>query len=193
MLTLQPQHAFRRSRSASTSRRRMSLPPRPPSRLASQAAVVVHDRPSSSSSGVLHMQPTSPPLFTQSLAAQQELPAVLLHPCLAPEQFLTVWRNPVILATLVQHIQSSRDFLSFIYVSKEMRALVGAAFENDSASRHRFFARFLPGYPPASRPYWNPRLRIDLTDLELLRACSFHPVLQSLIPSRSRIRSGPSL
>jgi hypothetical protein len=116
-------------------------------------------------------QPPSPAFFTSPLAPPLELPAVLLNPCLAPEKFVAVCGHPAILADLVDQIYSIHDFLSFIYVSKEMRALVGAAFESDTV-RHRFFARFLPGHS-RPRPYWNPRLRIDLTDLELFRAYPF--------------------
>ena len=111
---------------------------------------------------------SSPPFFLKPL--DPELPDVLLDPCLPPDKFLSVCRDPAILVQLVDLIQSTRDFLSFIYVSKEMRAVVGAAFENQPIVRHRFFARFLPGHSLAARPYWNPRLRIDLTDLELFRA-----------------------
>ena len=123
---------------------------------------------------------SSPPFFLKPLAP--ELPAVLLDPCLAPEKFVAVCRDPDILVELVDLIQSPRDFLSFIYVSKEMRAVVGAAFENEPTVRHRFFARFLPGHALATRPYWNPRLRIDLTDLELFRAYSSH-----CLPRASRL------
>jgi len=114
------------------------------------------------------MQESSPPFFLKPLAP--DLPAVLLDPCLAPEKFVAVCRNSTILVELVEYIQSTHDFLSFLYISKEMRAVVGAAFESEPIVRHRFFARFLPGHSLASRPYWNPRLRIDLTDLELFRA-----------------------
>jgi hypothetical protein len=144
------------------------MPRRPPSRLRSSPLP-----PPSPSNRASNMLPNPPsPLVTTPVAVQQELPAVLLDPCLAPEKFVAVCRHSAILAQLVDYIHSTCDFLSFIYVSKEMRALVGAAFD-DPIVRHRFFARFLPGHPLSTRPYWNPRLRIDLTDLELFRAYIF--------------------
>ena len=135
-------------------------------------------------------QPPSPAFFLSPLAPAPDLPAVLLYPSLSPDKFVAVCRYPAILADIVDHLYSIHDFLSFIYVSKEMRAVVGAAFENDvDIVRHRFFARFLPGHS-RSRPYWNPRLRIDLTDLELFRTYPFRssPDASALIQStRSRI------
>jgi len=68
-----------------------------------------------------------------------------------------------------------------------MRAVVGAAFDNDTV-RHRFFARFLPGHSKG-RPYWNPRLRIDLTDLELFRAYPFRS--PSSAETHSDLQSNP--
>ena len=197
MLTLQPQHAFRRQSNS----QHLSMPRRPHSRAGrglvrspSRSPSPANYGPSSySNNGAAAaaaaaaaaltvqptmqppmMQPPSPPAFFLSpLAPAPDLPAILLHPCLAPDKFVAVCSHPAILADLVDYTHSIHDFLSFIYVSKEMRAIVGAAFENDiGIVRHRFFARFLPGHSK-SRPYWNPRLRIDLTDLELFRAYSF--------------------
>ena len=212
MLTLQPQHAFRRQSNS----QHLSMPRRPRSR----AGLGVVRQPSRSPSPANYgpssynstaaaaaaaaltltvqttmqppmMQPPSPPFFLSPLAPAPDLPPILLHPCLAPDKFVAVCRHPAILADLVDYTHSIHDFLSFIYVSKEMRAIVGAAFENDiGIVRHRFFARFLPGHS-RSRPYWNPRLRIDLTDLELFRAYSFpsSPNTCRLIqPISSRIR-----
>lgn len=138
------------------------------------------------------MQDASPPPFFLK-PLPPDLPAVLLDPCLAPEKFVAVCRDPAILVELVDLIQSTRDLLSFIYVSKEMRAAVDAAFETEPMVRHRFFARFLPGHSLVTRPYWNPRLRIDLTDLELFRVYSFHsPSTASRLISYSRIRGRPT-
>ena len=199
MLTMQPQHAFRRSVSVSNPHLSMARrpPSRPSSRPTSRRARSTQPSPngpspspSPNNGASSSMQPTSPPLFIKPLATPQELPAVLLEPCLTPEKFIDVCRASAILANLVHYIQSSHDFLSFVYVSKEMHAIVGAAFEdeNDPTVRHRLFARFLPGHPLANRPHWNPRLRIDLTDLELFRTYIFRSRLASrLNPSRSRI------
>ena len=184
MLTLQPQHAFRRQ--SASHHPHLSMPRRPPTRVRStQPSPPSTNTPSTPKNGVLSIQsgnsgtpgmsqPTTPPFFLKPLPA--ELPAILLAPCLTPDKFVAVCGDPAILADLVDHIQSIHDFLSFTYVSKEMRAVVGAAFEKDAVVRHRFFARFLPGHSLVSRPYWNPRLRIDFTDLELFREYLFRSI-----------------
>lgn len=62
--------------------------------------------------------------------------------------------------------------LNFVHVSKQMQTLVTSLFEENDVVRDAFLGRCIRGYEPStsSRATWlNKGIKIDLTDLELLR------------------------
>lgn len=107
------------------------------------------------------------------------VPEILLKPTLATGVFLAAWKQSAVLAVLVSFLHSHYELLSFCHVSKEMRALVGSAFDAHENVRHALLCRFVPGYSSSQKPQVNKSIQIDLTDLELLRTWLLPP-LQSL-------------
>jgi hypothetical protein len=101
------------------------------------------------------------------------VPESLWQPTLAPGKFVAVCReSPRVVANIISLLYGPHELLSFCHASKEIRTLIESLFEENDAVRDAYLARTIRGFQPstAPNPTWlNHGIKIDLTDLELLR------------------------
>jgi hypothetical protein len=111
------------------------------------------------------------------------VPESLLSSTLPEGRFIETFREiPTALAALITFLHGPHELLSFCHVSKEMRDLVEGSFDHEDQVRDAFLLRSISGYQPSTshKATWlNRAIKIDLTDLELLRQYKFS-ISQSL-------------